>query len=60
MKVLKVEHKKDREEAKAAIQKATKIREKEHAAYTKESGDMKGTLDAIIKAIPALFLSFDQ
>merc|ERR1719487_1611459 len=49
-----VQHKKDREEAKAAIAKATKIREKEHAAYEKESGETKTNIDALNRAIPAI------
>jgi predicted nucleic acid-binding Zn-ribbon protein len=48
------EHKKDRAEAKAAVEKATKIREKEHAEYVKASGDSKANIDALNKAVAVL------
>merc|ERR1719265_549592 len=41
-------------EAKEAIAKATAIREKEAAAYAKESGEMKSNLDAMAAAIAAI------
>merc|ERR1719230_2156799 len=42
-----VQHKKDREEAKAAVKKATAIREKEAATFEEESGDSKANIDAL-------------
>jgi len=48
------QHQLDRDSAKAAIAKATAIREKEHAAYLKESGDLKMNIGALAKAIPAI------
>jgi len=48
------QHRKDREDAKAAIAKATQIREKEAAEYAKEAGEMKANLDAMAKAIAAI------
>merc|ERR1719261_2423733 len=47
-------HKQDREDAKAAMAKATEIREKEAAEFAKESGEMKSNLDAMTKAIAAI------
>jgi septal ring factor EnvC (AmiA/AmiB activator) len=44
----------DRADAKAAIAEATAIREKEAAAFAKESGDMQANLDAMEKAIAAI------
>jgi len=48
------QHQVDRDAAKAAMAKATAIREKEHATYLKESGDLKMNIDALSKAIPAI------
>merc|ERR1719420_2487133 len=48
------EHQNSRDEAKAAMAKATAMREKEHAAFVKESDDLKATLGALAKAIPAI------
>jgi len=47
-------HQADRAEAKEAIAKATALREKEAAAYAKESGDFKTNIDAMTKAITAI------
>merc|ERR1719321_1490120 len=47
-------HKADRAAAKEAIATATALREKEAAAFAKESGDLKTNLDALSKAIPAI------
>jgi predicted nucleic acid-binding Zn-ribbon protein len=44
----------DRSAAKAAMAEATSVREKEHAAYLKESTEMKTNLDAMGKAITAI------
>jgi len=44
----------DRADAKAAIAEATGLREKEAAAYAKESGDYKANLAAMDKAIAAI------
>merc|ERR1719201_3173752 len=46
--------KSDREAAKAAIAKATGIREKEAAEYGKTSGDLKTNMAALKKAIAAI------
>jgi DNA repair exonuclease SbcCD ATPase subunit len=46
----------DRAAAKTAMAEATAIREKDHAAYQKESGDLKTNLDAMNKAVKALSL----
>lgn len=48
------EHQSSRDEAKAAMAKATAMREKEHAAFVKESDEMKATIGALEKAIPAI------
>merc|ERR1719313_2894188 len=48
------QHLTDREAAKAAMAKATEIREKEHAAFVKESTAQKTNIDALSKAIPAI------
>jgi len=48
------QHKKDRAEAEEAVAKATSLREKETAAFAKESGEQKTNLDAVTKAIAAL------
>jgi len=47
-------HMSDRVSAKDAIAKATAIREKEKAAYTKASADLKTNIAAMDKAIPAI------
>merc|ERR1719482_95452 len=47
-------HKKDREAAKADLEKATTIREKEHADFVEETGDSKESLDSMNAAITAL------
>merc|ERR1719482_2056180 len=47
-------HKKDREAAKGDLEKATTIREKEHAEFVEETGDSKENLDAMNAAIAAL------
>merc|ERR1719387_2872861 len=46
--------KKDKAEAKIALAQGKALREKEHAAFLKESGDMKTNLDALTKAIAAI------
>merc|ERR1719217_235895 len=48
------QHQVDRDAAKAAMAKATAIREKEHAEFLKESGEMKANIGALSKAIPAI------
>jgi len=48
------QHQTEREAAKAAMAKATEIREKEHAAFLKESTAQKTNIDALSKAIPAI------
>jgi len=47
-------HMSDRVSAKDAIAKATAIREKEKAAYSKASADLKTNIGAMDKAIPAI------
>jgi hypothetical protein len=47
-------HKKDREAAKGDLEKATTIREKEHAEFVEETGDSKENLDSMNAAIAAL------
>merc|ERR1719498_1568217 len=47
-------HKSDRAAAKEAVAKAKAIREKEAAAFKKESGDLKTNLAGLAKAIPAI------
>merc|ERR1719171_3198062 len=49
-----VQHKKDREAAKAAMAEATAIREKEAAAFAKETAESKAYIAAIEKAVAAL------
>merc|ERR1719159_1816453 len=48
------QHQKDRDDAKATMAKATAVREKEHAAYLKESGELKANVGALSKAVPAI------
>merc|ERR1719316_1250940 len=47
-------HKNSREEAKAAMAKATEIREKEAAAFAKEMAESKSDLEALGKALKAI------
>jgi len=47
-------HKASREEAKAAMAKATEIREKEAAAFAKEMAESKSDLEALGKALKAI------
>merc|ERR1719482_1595425 len=47
-------HKKDREAAKADLEKAMAIREKEHAEFVEETGESKANLDSMNAAIAAL------
>merc|ERR550537_416017 len=47
-------HQNDRDEAKAAMAKATEIREKEAAAFAKESANDKANLDSLTKATAAI------
>jgi septal ring factor EnvC (AmiA/AmiB activator) len=47
-------HKKDREAAKVDLEKATGIREKEHADFVEDTGDSKSNLDSMNAAIAAL------
>jgi hypothetical protein len=49
-----VQHKTDRAEATEAIAKAAGIREKEAAAFAKESAEDKSNLDALTKALAAI------
>merc|ERR1719408_575652 len=46
--------KKDKAEAKEALAEGSALREKEHAAFLKETGDAKTNLDALTKAIAAI------
>jgi len=48
------EHKSDREEAKAAVAKATAIRKRENETYIKEAGDSQANIAALTKAISVL------
>lgn len=48
------EHKNDRAEAKIAIKKATSMRNKEHASFEEQFGDLKTNLAALDKAVDAL------
>jgi len=47
-------HKSDRAAAKAAIEKATGLREKEAGAFAKEKSDSETNIAALAKAIPAI------
>merc|ERR1719399_1970886 len=47
-------HKRERSEAKAAISEAVGVREKDAAAFAKESSESKANIAAMEKAIPAL------
>merc|ERR1719161_1522233 len=49
-----VQHKKDREDAKEVIAKASSMREKEAAAFLKESTEDQSNLDALTKALAAI------
>jgi len=48
------QHAADRTAAEEAMKEATGIREKENAAYSKESGELKEYIAALDKAIPAI------
>jgi hypothetical protein len=48
------QHQSDRDEAKAAMAKATAIREKEAAAFAKEQSEDKANIEALIKATKAI------
>merc|ERR1719456_1389250 len=47
-------HQSDRAAAKEAMAKATEMREKEAAAFAKETGEDKANLDALAKALAAI------
>merc|ERR1719473_763518 len=49
-----VDHKKDRENAKQSLADATSVRNQEHEAYMKESGDSQQNIDALNAAVNAL------
>merc|ERR1719238_2339075 len=49
-----IQHKKDREAAKADLSTATSIRENEHAEFVESTGDAKTNVDALTAAIAAL------
>merc|ERR1719199_1297580 len=49
-----IQHKSDRESAKADLETATSIREKEHADFTESTGEQKADLDAMTGALAAL------
>merc|ERR1719253_1776573 len=49
-----IQHKQDRTAAKADLETATAIREKEHSDYVEATGDQKADLDAMAGAIAAL------
>merc|ERR1719171_2571638 len=49
-----VQHKLDREAAKADLEQATSIREKEHAEFVEATGDQKENLEALSGAVDAL------
>jgi len=48
------QHKKDRADAKDSLAQATALREKEAAAYAKDSGDLTANIAALAKAINAI------
>merc|ERR1719456_1143452 len=48
------QHKQDRADAKAAIEKATAMREKEHKSFAAEDSETKSNIDALGRAIPAI------
>merc|ERR1719440_233316 len=48
------QHKADREAAKASMKEATAIREKEAAAYAKETAETQANIDAIKRAVAAI------
>mmetsp|Transcript_81986 Transcript_81986/g.219349 ORF Transcript_81986/g.219349 Transcript_81986/m.219349 type:complete len:772 (+) Transcript_81986:90-2405(+) len=48
------QHKADRAAAKAAIEEATEMRNKENSEFSAESGDLKSNIDALNQAIPAI------
>merc|ERR1719201_1703664 len=49
-----VQHKLDRESAKADLEQATALREKEHAEYVEATGDQGANIEALSGAIDAL------
>merc|ERR1719440_2433191 len=48
------QHKADRDAAKTSMKEATAIREKEAAAYEKETAETEANIDAIKKAVAAI------
>jgi len=54
------QHRKDREDAKAAMKQATSIREKEKAEFEKETGDFRTNLASMNKAIEVLSKGMGQ
>merc|ERR1719399_1104373 len=48
------QHRKDRADAKDAIEQATAIREKEAAEFAKENSESNANIDALDRAIPAI------
>jgi chromosome segregation ATPase len=49
-----IQHKTDRESAKADLETATTLREKEHAEFSESTGEQKADLDAMTGALAAL------
>merc|ERR1719174_3030133 len=47
-------HRQDRTDAKAAMEKATGIREKEHGEFSGENSELESNIDALGRAIPAI------
>merc|ERR1719506_1188736 len=47
-------HRQDRTDAKAAMDKATSIRDKEHGEFSAENSESESNIDALGRAIPAI------
>merc|ERR1719163_1686686 len=47
-------HQQDRRDAKAAMEKATSLREKEHGEFSAENSELESNIDALGRAIPAI------
>merc|ERR1719261_1965639 len=48
------DHRQDRVDAKAAMEKATSIRDKEHGEFSAENSELESNIDALGRAIPAI------
>merc|ERR1719408_408684 len=48
------DHRQDRTDAKAAMEKATSMRDKDHSEFSAENSELESNIDALGRAIPAI------